>query len=129
MMHRLWADERGSQIVSHTLVQALVIIIVLALLQLGFALHARNMAIDAASEGARRASLSGATHADGIERASSLLDASIVTDPRRRITIIEDLRGGLPFITVEIAIRLPVLGPLGPARGLTVRASAWKEPI
>lgn len=127
-MHRLRGDECGSQIVSHTLVQALVIIVVLALLQLGFALHARNMAIDAASEGARRASLAGATHADGLERARSLLEASLVTDRHERITVVDEARNGLPVVTVEITTRLPVLGPLGPARALTVRASAWKEP-
>ncbi|MDO5728208.1 MAG: TadE/TadG family type IV pilus assembly protein [Actinomycetaceae bacterium] len=109
--------------------QSLVVVVILALLQLGFALHTRNMAIDAASEAARRVSLVGATHRDGIERARALLDASVVTDPYRQIHVTEEIRDGFPVVTVEIQTRLPVLGPLGPARALYVKASAWKESV
>ncbi|MDO5720428.1 MAG: TadE/TadG family type IV pilus assembly protein [Actinomycetaceae bacterium] len=121
-------DEDGSQVVSHTLVQSLVVFIVLGLMQLAFALHVRNIAIDAASEGARYASLSGASLIEGEARTRALLNAGLHAD---RIDVIEahtEIQSGAPLIVMTVSTHLPVLGPFGPARTLTVRAHAWKEP-
>jgi hypothetical protein len=34
---------------------------------------------------------------------------------------------GVPVVVVEVTATLPVLGPLGPATGLTVRGHALEE--
>lgn len=126
---RAWIDdEDGSQVVSHVLVQVLVVFMVLGLMQLAFALHVRNVSIDAASEGARRAALVGATLSEGQARTDALLAGSLGAKVPRQIRLYEEVRAGEPVIVAEVATRLPVLGPFGPAQALTVSASAWKEP-
>ena len=71
-----WSEE-GSEVVAHAMMQALVVIVFLIILQTAFALHTRNLAISAASEGARRGALVGAVDADAIQRTGDLLDDSL----------------------------------------------------
>ncbi|EPD30896.1 TadE/TadG family type IV pilus assembly protein [Gleimia europaea] len=124
-----WAQaEDGSQIVGHVLVQVLVVFVVLGLLQLAFALHTRNVAIDAASEGARRASLVGATLAEGADRTSQLLDTALGSDISRDVRVFETSVDGELVVRVEVDATLPLLGPFGFANTLHVSASSWKEP-
>ncbi|MDO5049603.1 MAG: TadE/TadG family type IV pilus assembly protein [Actinomycetaceae bacterium] len=126
---RKWReDERGSQVVGHVLVQVLVVFVVLALLQMAFVLHTRNVAIDAASEGARRAALLGTSLGDGQSRTSELLNDALGTDASRSIRVYETVRAGEGVVVAEVATTLPVLGPLGFSKTLVVSASAWKEP-
>ncbi len=126
---RAWAeDEEGSQIVGHVLVQVLVVFVVLGLLQLAFALHTRNLAIDAASEGARRAALLDGTVEEGVARVEALMDATLGSEQSRSVRVYETLRSGQPVLVAEVATTLPVLGPLGFSQKLKVSASAWKEP-
>ncbi|MDO5034575.1 MAG: TadE/TadG family type IV pilus assembly protein [Actinomycetaceae bacterium] len=125
---RRWREEDGSQVVGHVLVQVLVVFVVLGLLQLAFALHTRNVAIDAASEGARRAALLGATKDDGYARTQALLDSALGGDISRQITVSDVVQGGEPMIRVDVSATLPLLGPFGFANTLSVSASAWKEP-
>jgi Tfp pilus assembly protein PilX len=121
-------DEQGSQVVGHVLVQVLVVFVVLGLLQMAFVLHSRNVAIDAASEAARRAALLGASIEDGEARANALLNGTLGTDDSRSITVYETIRLGEPIVVAEVAMTLPILGPLGFSQSLVVSASAWKEP-
>ncbi|WP_244925118.1 hypothetical protein [Actinomyces bowdenii] len=55
----------------------LVMAAVMALLQLALGLHARNVLIDAAGEGARRAALAGGTPAEAQARVRALSDAAL----------------------------------------------------
>lgn len=119
--------EDGSQIVGHVLVQVLVVFVVLGLLQLAFALHTRNVAVDAASEGARRASLLGATLAEGADRTSQLLNTALGSDVSRDVRVFETAVDGQPVVRVEVDATLPLLGPFGFANTLHVSASSWKE--
>lgn len=119
--------ERGSQVVSHTLVQLLVVFIVLALMQLAFALHVRNLAVDAASEGARRATMADANLAAGQRRTEELLQASLGNLRRHRVRISEVEDSGMRLVRVEVDSSLPVLGPFGLPHTLKVVASSLKE--
>lgn len=115
--------------VSHTLVQGLVVFVVLGLMQLAFALHVRNIVIDAASEGARYASLSGATLAEGEARTRALIEAGVGSHLVDTVEAYTQMREGEPMVIVTVSTHVPILGPLGPARGITLRAHAWKEPV
>lgn len=117
--------EEGSELVSHVLVQILVMAVVLALLQLAFALHTRNMAIAAAGEGARLGALVGASDADAIERTDSLLSGLSGVRERSITTSRRDL-GGREVLVVTVRTSLPVLVSFGPT-WLTVRGSSLVE--
>lgn len=121
-------NEDGSQVVSHTLVQALVVFVALGLMQLAFALHVRNIAIDAASEGARYASLSGATLIEGEARTRALLEAGVGTHVIDSVDAHTESRAEGTMIVMTVSTHLPIVGPFGPARAITLRAHAWKEP-
>lgn len=117
--------ESGSEVVSHVLVQFLVLVVVLALLQLGFALHTRNMAIAAASEGARRGALLEAVESDAIARTDELLTA-FAGSHDREITTERRAIGGREVLVVTVTMELPVVARFGP-RWLTVSGSSIVE--
>lgn len=121
-------NEDGSQVVGYVLVQVLVVFVVLGLLQIAFALHVRNIAIDAASEGARRAALLGASTNDGYERTTELLDDALGSDVSREIQVSEKVRDGDAMVRVQVSATLPILGPFGLPHSLNVSAGAFKEP-
>ncbi|MDO5060211.1 MAG: TadE/TadG family type IV pilus assembly protein [Actinomycetaceae bacterium] len=120
-------SESGSEVVSHALVQLLVLILVSAILQLGFALYIRNIALDAASEGARYQALQGATPERTYERVQGLLAGGMGVG-ESQVSISESIVEGRTQVTVQVTTRLPVLGPWGLPHALTVEASAWKLP-
>lgn len=117
--------ERGSELVSYVLVQGLVLLVVLALLQLGFALHTRNLAISAASEGARRGGLLGGSEAEAAARTRDLLsDLAGAQDPV--VSTSKRVIGGREVLVVTARTRIPVLASFGP-RWLTVTGSSIVE--
>ena len=71
------AGEEGSAVVDFALVGALVVAVALGLLQLALGLHVRNVLIDAAGEGARRAALVGGTTAEAEARVRALAGAAL----------------------------------------------------
>lgn len=120
-------SESGSEVVSHALVQLLVLILVTAILQLGFALYIRNVALDAASEGARYQALQGATPTQTYTRVQGLLDGGLGAG-ESQVSISEHSVGDRQQVTVRITTRLPILGPWGLPNALKVEASAWRLP-
>ena len=70
-------DERGAAVVDFALVSVLVLVLFLAVLQLGFALYVRNTLISCASEGARYGARAGAVPGHGVARARDLVTASL----------------------------------------------------
>lgn len=120
-------SETGAEIVSHVLVQVLVLILISALLQLAFALHTRNTALDAASEAARYLSLENASETQAETRVKELLEKGAGNTPTS-ISITTETIGELQKITVVITSPLPILGPWGLPETLQVNASAWKIP-
>src|SRR5690606_21916566 len=70
-------DDRGSAVVEFVLVSGMLVLLVLAVLQLGLALHVRNALIAAAGEGARFAALADTGPEEGADRTRELVTASL----------------------------------------------------
>lgn len=116
--------ERGSAVVSHVLVQVLVVAVVLTLLQLAFALHVRNTAIAAAGDGARRGALAGGTPAEAVARTRVLLDRTL---PGTRVRSVAATQSPPGVLRVDAEVDLPVVGPFGLPGALHVRGRALVE--
>lgn len=73
-------DDRGAAVVEFTLVSILLVALFLMILQVGLVLHARNVMVSAAQEGARFAANADRTAADGVERTREALTGSLGAD-------------------------------------------------
>lgn len=112
-------------LVEFVLIAILVAIIALGVIQLSVALHVRNMAISAASEGARLAAAHDRGLAEGEARAQDVLASSIGNVPAT-VTASETVVGGVPAVVVEIETPVPVFGLWG-VGAIHVQAQALKE--
>ncbi|MGO1542805.1 MAG: TadE/TadG family type IV pilus assembly protein [Gulosibacter sp.] len=116
-------SERGAASVEWTLVAALLTLLFLTVLQVGFAMHIRTTLIDAAAEGARQAGLDGATAFDGQLRTEQLIEAAIAPE------YADDIRvdRGETLVAVTVRAPLPLIGLLGFPNGVEVTAHAPVE--
>lgn len=119
--------EQGSAVVDFVLVGTLVLAVVIALLQLALGLHARNVLIDAAGEGARRAALAGGTEAEARARVRALSDAALAEGYVESVEVSRTRVDGVGVVVVTVAAPLPVLGLLGPGGTLRVQGRAVDE--
>lgn len=119
--------ESGSAVADFAMVSGLLSLLFLAVFQLGLALHIRNTLISCASEGARYGARANATPQDGVARASQLIRASLSDRFADNVTATTTTVDGIQVLRVRIEAPLPVLGPLGPDRVLTVQARAFSE--
>lgn len=120
-------DDRGSAIVEFTLVGVLLTVLFLALLQLGLALHVRNTLLAAAAEGARYAANADRDPDDGAAVTRTLIRQSLADTFAAGVTSGFETVDGVPTVYVQVETRLPVVGLLGPSRGLRVRGHAMEE--
>jgi len=119
--------ESGSAVADFAMVSGLLSLMFLAVFQLGLALHIRNTLISCASEGARYGARANATPQDGVARAGQLVTASLTDRYAHDITASTTTVNGIQVLQVRIRAPLPVLGPLGPDRVLSVQARAFSE--
>jgi TadE-like protein. len=119
--------QEGSEVVAHVLTQALVVLVFLGVLQAGFALHTRNLAISAAGEGARRGALDGSGELQALVRTEELLDASLGTSRPRSVSTSREVVGGRETLVVTVSTTLPLLLAWGPGDWLTVRGRSLVE--
>jgi Flp pilus assembly protein TadG len=119
--------EGGSAIAEFVLVATVVLILSIGALQLALLLHARNVAMSSASEGARRAARADATPADGVDRATALLEDSLRPGYADSVTATVTVQDGLRVVEVTITAPLPVLGLLGPSGSMVVTGRAIME--
>jgi len=120
-------DDRGSAIVEFTLVSVLLTVLFLALLQLGLALHVRNTLTASAAEGARYAANADRSPEQGAEVTRSLIRDSLADSFASGVTSGQETVGGVPTVFVQVEATLPVVGLLGPPRGIRVRGHALDE--
>lgn len=119
--------DAGAAVVDFTMVGALLTVLFLGVLQLGLALHVRNTLTAAAAEGARYAANADREPGDGIAWTRELVSATLSP------AYAQDVAGGLedvdgaPTVFIEVRARLPVIGLLGPDRGIVVRGHALDE--
>jgi Flp pilus assembly protein TadG len=119
--------ESGSAVADFAMVSALLSVLFLAVFQLGLALHIRNTLISCASEGARYGARANALPQDGVVRASQLVRASLSGRYAGNVTAVTAVVDGIEVVQLRIEAPLPILGPLGPDRALTVQARAFSE--
>ena len=119
--------ESGSAVADFAMVSGLLSLMFVAVFQLGLALHIRNTLISCASEGARYGARANATPEDGVARAAQLVRASLTDRYAHDITATTTTVNGIQVLQVRIRAPLPVLGPLGPDRVLSVQARAFSE--
>jgi Flp pilus assembly protein TadG len=124
---RLSAEERGSAVVEFTLVGVLLTFLFLALLQLGLALHVRNTLLASAAEGARYGANADRVPAQGAALARRLIRASLADSLADHVTAGTETVDGVPTVYVQVEARLPLVGLLGPSRGIRVRGHALEE--
>lgn len=120
---RLLGTERGSAVAEWTLVAALLTLLLLAVLQVSFAMHVRTTLVDAAAEGARAAGLSGASNADGRIRTSELIHTALSDQYADHIEVTRTDH----IVTVTVRSPLPLLGLVGIPNGIEVSAHAPVE--
>lgn len=109
------------------MVSALVVFVFLAVLQLGLTLHVRNTLTMAASEGARAAARVGASPEVGVARAREVASGSLSARFGRDISASTATVDGVAVVVVTIRAPIPVIGPIGPDRALTVTGRAFEE--
>lgn len=122
-------DESGSAAVEFTLVGVLLTTLVLAVVQLGLALHVRNTVLDAAAEGARFGALADNLPADGAARTRDLITEAIGADYATGVRVATGEWMGHPAVTVTVTTTLPVVGLLGIGGGLEVSGHAAIETL
>jgi Flp pilus assembly protein TadG len=123
----LRGDDRGSAIVEFTLVGVLLTLLFLALLQLGLALYVRNTLTASAAEGARYAANADREPADGAAATRQIIRDSLADSFAGDVTSGLETVDGVPTVFVQVRAQLPLVGLLGPARGIVVRGHALEE--
>jgi Flp pilus assembly protein TadG len=119
--------ERGAAVSEFAMVSGLVVFVFLAVMQVGLALHVRNTLTLAASEGARAGARLDASPQAGVARARDVVAGSLSERFARDITAASGSVDGVAVVVVTIRAPIPVLGPIGPERGLTVTGRAFEE--
>lgn len=119
--------EGGAAVADFVLVSVLVLVLFLAVVQLGLALFTRNVLISCASEGARYGARADAAPAQGVARAQALISASLSPAYARSVTAREGVEGGVRVVEVRVVAPLPVVGLLGPDGALDVTGRAFAE--
>lgn len=121
------SHDRGSSPVEFVLVAGLLTLLTLGVLQFGLVVYVRNVAHDAAVEGAYRGALADQTPADGADRTRDIIDRTIgpayAGDVRARRTA----RGGLDVVEVTVRTPVPLIGLVGVPRMLEVHGVAPAE--
>lgn len=121
------ARDRGSAVAEFALVAALMSVLFLASVQLGYALHVRNTATAHVIEGARHGARADNTPADGAARAQKLLLSTLPAQYAAHVQAQQLVVGGVTVVEVSATLPLPLLGPLGPGESMTVTGQAFAE--
>lgn len=121
--------ERGSAVAEWALAASMLAMLFLTVLQLGFAMYVRAVAIDAAAEGARRAGLAGSSLAEGEARAREVLESALSADYAQDVEARAVEHLGLPAVEVTVRAPLPLIGLLGFPDGLEVQGHAPIESL
>lgn len=109
------------------MVMVVLLALFLALVQLGVALHIRNTLVACAAEGARYGANADRGPGDAAGRTAELIRAALADSFADQVSASPVVLEGVSTMEVTVTTTLPVVGLLGPARGLTVRGHAFEE--
>src|SRR3954453_12124173 len=118
-------SERGAAVADFAMVSALVLLLFLAVFQLGLALHTRNTLISCASEGARLGARADAVPGQGVSRTKALIRQSLSPRFAHDVTSRETSVNGVRVVEVRVVAPVPVIGLLGPDDRLDVVGRAF----
>ena len=122
--------DAGSSAAEFTLVSGLLVLLFAGILQLGFVLHARNVLVAAAQEGARYGANADRGPAQAVARTREVVADALSPDYAARLSTPQAhdvVRDGSLVMEVTLTGPLPVrFLPAGPLR-LTVRGHALEE--
>ena len=125
-------EDRGAAVVEFTLVSVLLVFLFLLILQIGLVLHARNVLVSAAQDGARFAANADRSPEDGVARTTSSISEILGADLAARMVITAlpaSTTDGLPVVGIRVSGPLPfVFAPAGPLR-ITVEGHALEEGV
>ena len=121
--------DEGAAPVDFVLLAGLLTVLFLMLLQIGLALHVRNVLTSAAAEGARYGA--NADFADHEAAAASQTRTIIATELAARfagnVSATTISVGGAPVVEVDVLAPMPLVGLWGSARTIHVRGHALQE--
>lgn len=126
---RLAREESGSAVAEFVMVGTLLTVLTLAVLQLGLALLIRNTVLDAASEGARFASLADNGLADGVQRTTDLITVALGPGYAEDVKAEYGSYLGHPAAVMTVTSPLPLIGLIGIEHGLEVIGHASVETV
>lgn len=115
--------------VDFVLVVVLVLGLFLGVLQLGLALHTRNLMVAAAAEGARYAANADRTERDGVLRTREVIAESLSPSvaAAMQVRAVPVVRGGARVVEVTVRGRLPVRFLPASRVTVTVQGHALEE--
>ncbi|NHU84502.1 pilus assembly protein [Kocuria sp. JC486] len=93
-------------------------------LQVIFALHVRNVLIDAASHGARYGTLADRGPSDAVGRTNDLITQTVGPGFAGNVRADAATIDGVPTLEVTVVAPLPIVGPFGPPGTLEVTGHA-----
>ena len=120
-------DDGGSAVVEFAVITPMLVLVVLAVVQIGLCLHVRALLQSAATEGARVAAVSGGSAALAEGRIRNALSHSLADGVVSSVTVHRAVVAGMPDMEVTVVARLPLVGLLGPT-SLVVHGHAMAEP-
>lgn len=122
-----WRNDEGSAVVEFVFVGILLTALTLGVLQLGLALHVRNTLQDAASEGARWASLVGSSRQEGLNRTRELITAAVGARYAADVSVSSSQWQGAPAVVMTVTAPIPMIGLWGPDASMEVSGHAAQE--
>ena len=124
--------ERGAAVVEFTLVSVLLVFLFLLVMQVGLVLHARNVLVSAAQDGARFAANADRTPEDGVQRTTASISETLGSELAGRMVVTPlppSATDGLPVVGIRVRGPLPfVFAPVGPL-SITVEGHALEEGV
>lgn len=121
--------QRGSAPVEFVLVGALLTMLTLGVLQLGFAIYVRNVVHDAAVEGAFHAALADTSLEQGADRTKEVIARALGHGFAEAVSVRGTSELGHPTVSVTVTATLPLVGMFGIPAGLEVSAHAPAESL
>ncbi len=118
--------EGGGAVPEFVLVTALLLVLALGLVQVACFLYARNMAMDAASNGARIGALADATTADGVQRATALAADALGEGSVLSVTASEASSDAGAIVTVRVEVSVPLFGLVQGPTSVSASATATR---
>jgi Flp pilus assembly protein TadG len=119
--------QRGSAVAEFTLVSGLLVLLAMAIAQLGMAIHVRNTVVACAAEGARLAANADRDLADGVALTRTLIAQALSESMVGEVSATHVPSPAGTDVRVEVTTTLPLVGLAGPSRSLTVSAHAVEE--